>query len=221
MRWNEFGATLGGPIKKNKLFFFVDYQGSRFDTPATPSPVSTFTTQEAREIFPISRASRCTIPGTNVPMPANLSQAAICGSRTNVRIVAVHQRAQPDGSENSGRSSEAESSGHQQRHPKQSVELAAHLYQRRSGRRQGGLEPDRARPRLRALLAAVHHATHRQQPAAALQQHRKQYFPVEERRAQLHTDLQPDHRQRISRGHELFPRRRQRSVRGSTPARRA
>ena len=35
MRWNEFGATLGGPIKKDKLFFFVDYQGQRFDTPTS------------------------------------------------------------------------------------------------------------------------------------------------------------------------------------------
>ena len=35
LRWNEFGATLGGPIIKNKLFFFADYQGSRYDTPAS------------------------------------------------------------------------------------------------------------------------------------------------------------------------------------------
>src|SRR5215468_3410999 len=27
LRQNVFGGTLGGPIKKNKLFFFVDYQG--------------------------------------------------------------------------------------------------------------------------------------------------------------------------------------------------
>jgi hypothetical protein len=28
-RQNQFGGTLGGPILKNKLFFFVDYQGTR------------------------------------------------------------------------------------------------------------------------------------------------------------------------------------------------
>src|SRR5258707_5169082 len=30
-----FGATLGGPILKNKLFFFLDYQGTVLDQPGT------------------------------------------------------------------------------------------------------------------------------------------------------------------------------------------
>jgi hypothetical protein len=40
LRWNQFGFTLGGPIMKDKLFFFGSYQGSRFTTVGTPSPVT-------------------------------------------------------------------------------------------------------------------------------------------------------------------------------------
>src|SRR6266446_3639438 len=32
LRWNQFGVTVGGPIVKDKLFFFLSYQGSRFIT---------------------------------------------------------------------------------------------------------------------------------------------------------------------------------------------
>jgi Carboxypeptidase regulatory-like domain len=46
LRWNMFGGTVGGPILKNKLFFFFDYQAQRFDHPSTTLPLSVFTTAE-------------------------------------------------------------------------------------------------------------------------------------------------------------------------------
>jgi hypothetical protein len=35
LRYNRFGGVFGGPIIKNRLFFFVDYEGQRMDSPST------------------------------------------------------------------------------------------------------------------------------------------------------------------------------------------
>jgi hypothetical protein len=51
MRWNMFGGTIGGPIKKDKLFFFADYQGQRFAFPASTTPITVFTESERRGDF--------------------------------------------------------------------------------------------------------------------------------------------------------------------------
>jgi hypothetical protein len=46
LRWNMFGGTVGGPVIKNKLFFFGDYQGGRLDHPATTQHVTVLTAAE-------------------------------------------------------------------------------------------------------------------------------------------------------------------------------
>ncbi len=51
MRWNTFGGTAGGPIKKDKLFYFGDYSGSRFDNPASVGTLNVFTPTERQGDF--------------------------------------------------------------------------------------------------------------------------------------------------------------------------
>ncbi len=51
LRWNMFGGTIGGPIVKNRLFFFADYQGQRFDHPSSTSAITLFTAAERQGDF--------------------------------------------------------------------------------------------------------------------------------------------------------------------------
>ena len=46
LRWNMYGGTVGGPIVKNRLFFFADYQAQRFDIPSSAGANTMFTTAE-------------------------------------------------------------------------------------------------------------------------------------------------------------------------------
>src|SRR5262245_28484793 len=39
LRFNQFGGTFGGPVIKDKLFFFAAYQGDRFNTVGTPQTI--------------------------------------------------------------------------------------------------------------------------------------------------------------------------------------
>ncbi len=39
LRFNQFGGTFGGPIVKDKLFFFASFQGDRFTTIGTPTTI--------------------------------------------------------------------------------------------------------------------------------------------------------------------------------------
>jgi hypothetical protein len=73
VRWNMFGGTLGGPIIKNKLFFFVDYQGQRFDTPTSQLTTNVYTTAERGGDF----SALC---------PAGFNASGVCTSTTNGNV---------------------------------------------------------------------------------------------------------------------------------------
>jgi Carboxypeptidase regulatory-like domain len=89
LRWNEFGGTFGGPAIKDKLFFFVDYQGSRYDTPGSPGKIATFSTLEASQPGNFSDVPGIALhyPGTTIPIPGNnLNNATQCASAQQMAL---------------------------------------------------------------------------------------------------------------------------------------
>jgi Carboxypeptidase regulatory-like domain len=75
VRWNMFGGTLGGPIFKDKLFFFVDYQGQRFDHPASSNFITVFTNAQRSGDFSYllrqTTPTQLVDPITGTPFPNN------------------------------------------------------------------------------------------------------------------------------------------------------
>jgi hypothetical protein len=70
---NQFGATLGGPILKNKAFFFADYQGLRLDQGRTN--IMTVPTLLMRQGNFSEVRDVVYDPVTHVPFPGNIIPA--------------------------------------------------------------------------------------------------------------------------------------------------
>jgi hypothetical protein len=88
LRWNEFGATLGGAIIKNKLFFFADYQGERFDFPTSASPFTVFTTKERTgdfsELLTLPTPVVIRDPLTGIPYPGNIITSGLSPAASSI-----------------------------------------------------------------------------------------------------------------------------------------
>src|SRR4029077_13005153 len=71
LRFNDFGYSVGGPIQKNKLFFFAGEEWKkirRFTTPALRTlPTSAMLHGDFSGITPVTRA-----PRTGQPFPGNV-----------------------------------------------------------------------------------------------------------------------------------------------------
>ncbi len=75
MRWNQFGGTLGGPILHNKLFVFGDYEGERYDFPASTGAFTVLTPAERAGNFSAVTTQLydpfCVVANQRMPFPGN------------------------------------------------------------------------------------------------------------------------------------------------------
>ncbi len=68
LRFNDFGYDLGGPILKNKLFFFVGEEWKRLRQSATPSRLTVPSSAQLNGLF---GSTTLFYPGTKTPIPGN------------------------------------------------------------------------------------------------------------------------------------------------------
>ncbi len=81
-RRNQYGFVLGGPIQKNKTFFFIDWQGTRFDQGVVRTSTVP-TTAQKNGIF----SGAIYDPRTTVQTPGSYGRTQFAGNRIPLTLV--------------------------------------------------------------------------------------------------------------------------------------
>ena len=87
---NQFGGTLGGPVKKDKIFFFVDYQGTRQTAGSTinvPVPSNADRTGNVLDLFNALSASGASIGTVSSGYWAGILQNRLQASNPGQQVV--------------------------------------------------------------------------------------------------------------------------------------
>ena len=71
LRRNQFGGSFGGPVIKNHLFFFLNYEGTRVKTPITKSGLMATASQRSGNISSLCTTTCPHDPLTGLPFPGN------------------------------------------------------------------------------------------------------------------------------------------------------
>src|SRR6202167_773780 len=92
LRRNQFGGYVGGPIKKDKLFFFINYQGTRADSAASNNFTATPTAAMLSGDFSAIPFNLCTGANNSTP-PAGCPFATVGGKPNQVNPALFNQAA--------------------------------------------------------------------------------------------------------------------------------
>lgn len=92
LSWNQYGGTFGGPIKRNKIFYFLDYEGFR-ESYSTPFIETVPTAAEHQGIF----YRTIYYPGTKTPFPNDTIPASL-DNTIGAEMLALYPAANTAGS---------------------------------------------------------------------------------------------------------------------------